>query len=658
MAEPTCAAASLGALQPALTLFAQALAGRSVALREDAPAPRHAAVTATTPITPTIAITLPAQIAWFSSERDNRGAYRIAVMREALAGHDDESLQQALAAASVCWRRIWRSLERLRIDAAIARSYPGARVDLARQRAHELAQRLTAPARRWPLTHALETLQRHALGDALPAATANTSVMRTVLRDADTLRANDAGALDSARLATRLCITLGVPALARHRTLADAGAGAAPAVLATQAEMPSGRGDTETVNATPGGDAAALAPAHGDGSTQAGASGASQVLRRAGATIAPAHAAATQTRTRPPATRTEPGAARLQPSDDGKPPGRAHAIDEWDYHQQRLMTGWCTLIERRQHGGDTAFIHSVRRRHAELARRVHRQFAAWRPEGLLRVHGASDGVEVELDRVIEAMVDRRAGLFDDRAWYVRRDRAQRDVATALLVDTSASTDFVLPDAMVGPPREAPTVQSDAVYLYDLALSAPPPEPARRRVIDVAKDAIALMCDALHTLGDCFAVYTFSGHGRTNVDFRIVKSFGEAVSSRTAGAIAALRPHGATRTGAAIRHATAQLVRQSQRRRALILVTDGYPEDIDYGPAPRDLRYGVEDTAHALLEAQALGVHTFCLSIDPAGHDYLRRMCPPQRYLVIKDLAALPGELAKVYQAMTRATRDP
>jgi nitric oxide reductase NorD protein len=86
---------------------------------------------------------------------------------------------------------------------------------------------------------------------------------------------------------------------------------------------------------------------------------------------------------------------------------------------------------------------------------------------------------------------------------------------------------------------------------------------------------------------------------------------------------------------------------------LILVIDGYPEDIDYGPTPRDLRYGLEDTAHALLEAQALGVQTFCLSIDPAGHDYLRRMCPRERYGVIGDLAALPGELAKVYQAMTR-----
>jgi nitric oxide reductase NorD protein len=211
--------------------------------------------------------------------------------------------------------------------------------------------------------------------------------------------------------------------------------------------------------------------------------------------------------------------------------------------------------------------------------------------------------------------------------------------------------------MVGPPRPAPSVQADAVYLYDLVLSAPPPSPPKRRVIDVAKDALALMCDALHTLGDCFAVYTFSGQGRAQVDFRIVKSFDDTVSSRTAGALAALRPHGATRTGAAIRHAAGQLARQPQRRRALIVVTDGYPEDIDYGPEPRDLRYGVEDTAHALREALALGVHTFCLSIDPAGHDYLRRMCPPQRYMVISDLAALPSELAKVYRALTRGRHD-
>ena len=50
----------------------------------------------------------------------------------------------------------------------------------------------------------------------------------------------------------------------------------------------------------------------------------------------------------------------------------------------------------------------------------------------------------------------------------------------------------------------------------------------------------------------------------------------------------------------------------------------------------------------------MGIDSFNLSIDPAGHDYLRRMCPHERYMVIADVAALPGELTKVYQAMTRA----
>jgi len=647
---PPRPAVTLAEAKPVLALFAQALAGGAIALREDtgvaAPLGKGAA-SAT-------AITLPPQIAWFDTERDNRAAYRITVMRQTLAGPDDRSLSTALAEGSVCWRRIVRSLERLRIDAALARRYPGARADLSRQRAHELAQLRPLPLRRWPLTRTLDTLRRHALGDpfANDAAGDDATVVPALMRHADALRGDDAGPLDSARVASLICGLLGVPAQGRAHAGAGARNATAPATLAAQGPGPIPVRDAVAVNArqTIG---ASLSSAQASAAANPGAAASKVANVGATAPIAGARPYAGTPRAQPSPTQQDPHAARALAQDDTEPPGRAHAIDEWDYRQQRLLPHWCTLIERRQHGGDSGFIRTALRRHAGLVQRVHRQFAAWRPDGLQRVHGASDGDEVELDRVIEAMVDRRAGLLDDRAWYVRRDRARRDVATAFLVDTSASTDFVLPDALLGPPRPPPSVQADAVYLYDLALSAPAPSRPQRRVIDVAKDALALMCDALHTLGDCFAVYTFSGHRRAQVDFRIVKSFDDAVSSRTAGALAALRPHGATRTGSAIRHTTAQLARQPQRRRALIVVTDGYPEDIDYGPEPRDLRYGLEDTAHALREAQALGVHTFCLSIDPAGHDYLRRMCPPQRYMVIGDVAALPGELAKVYRAMTR-----
>ena len=85
---------------------------------------------------------------------------------------------------------------------------------------------------------------------------------------------------------------------------------------------------------------------------------------------------------------------------------------------------------------------------------------------------------------------------------------------------------------------------------------------------------------------------------------------------------------------------------------LIIISDGYPEDHDYGPHRNDDEYGIQDTAQALREAERQGVETFCVTIDPAGHDYLRRMCAPDRYLVIDDVSDLPAELSKVYRALT------
>ena len=109
-------------------------------------------------------------------------------------------------------------------------------------------------------------------------------------------------------------------------------------------------------------------------------------------------------------------------------------------------------------------------------------------------------------------------------------------------------------------------------------------------------------------------------------------------------------------GPAIRHATAKLVRQAVRTKLLIVVSDGYPQDQDYGPSGRDKDYGLQDTARALQEAERLGLSTFCITIDPAGHDYLRRMCAENRYLVIDEIGALPNELVKVYRSLTTFSR--
>jgi nitric oxide reductase activation protein len=175
---------------------------------------------------------------------------------------------------------------------------------------------------------------------------------------------------------------------------------------------------------------------------------------------------------------------------------------------------------------------------------------------------------------------------------------------------------------------------------------------RRRVIDVEKEALLLMAEALDALGDAYGVYGFSGYGREQVEFYVAKDFAESCDQRARERIAGIRPKRSTRMGPAIRHATRKLRAQDARVRVLLVLSDGYPQDYDYGRDRTSRAYGIQDTMMALREAELQGIHTFCLTVDPAGHDYLREMCPERQYLVIDDVASLPRELPKVYRGLT------
>jgi len=158
-----------------------------------------------------------------------------------------------------------------------------------------------------------------------------------------------------------------------------------------------------------------------------------------------------------------------------------------------------------------------------------------------------------------------------------------------------------------------------------------------------------MAQALAEIGDAYAIYGFSGHGRDNVEFYLVKSFNEALSSTVKGRIGALEPKRSTRMGTALRHATEKLASVHSRSRHIILLSDGFPQDFDYGQDRRSNVYGLRDTTAALREADAAGITPFCITVDKAGHDYLREMCDGSRYMVIDDVFALPRELPKIYQ---------
>ena len=164
----------------------------------------------------------------------------------------------------------------------------------------------------------------------------------------------------------------------------------------------------------------------------------------------------------------------------------------------------------------------------------------------------------------------------------------------------------------------------------------------------------LLSSALEEIGDTYAIYGFSSSGRKNVDVYPVKTFSESLSVDVKGRISALAPQRSTRMGTAVRHATRKLKELSTRGKVLILLSDGYPEDADYGREPHTPAYGIRDTMMAMREAEKNGILSFCITVDKGGHDYLREMCAPSRYMVIDDVLSLPSQLPKIYQRHIRA----
>ena len=355
---------------------------------------------------------------------------------------------------------------------------------------------------------------------------------------------------------------------------------------------------------------------------------------------------------------------------------RSFLYDEWDWREQRYREAWCRVHEQTLAGADGSFIEEVRARHRPLIASIRRELLRVRPEARRRVATPGDGEELAWDRVLQARVEQRAGVCRDEYLYTRHERAGREIAAAFLIDLSASTDFPLPDPVADaesavaraaggandadddPGRDLLRDDSSFPYLYggypsaQEALAAEAARPRRRRVIDVAREAMAITSEALAALGDSIAIHGFSSDGRDQVDVLVAKDFDEPVSTRTWAMLAAMEPRRATRMAAAIRHSIFRLRRAPMRRRLLIVISDGYPEDRDYGPEARDDEYALQDTAQALREAEQAGIASFCITIDPAGHDYLRRMCAPERYLVIDSVEALPAELVKIYRSLT------
>ncbi len=303
----------------------------------------------------------------------------------------------------------------------------------------------------------------------------------------------------------------------------------------------------------------------------------------------------------------------------------AFAYDEWDRDLNDYRVGWSRVIEKKVKQGDRNFVELTRSRYRGVISSIRHQFQLMKPENLTRVNREIDGEDYDLNALVDFVVDRRADGLQSENIYTKKLRRQRDVAVSILLDQSSST--------------ARTITRNPLQPYT--------HPGRR-IIEIEKEGLVLMSEALEAVGDVYSIYGFTSEGRRNVKFYVVKDFAEKYSEVIEKRIGGITFQNNTRLGAAIRHASHKLLRQEARTKLLIILTDGRPYDHDYG----DARYAREDVREALTEAKTTGITPFCITIDRESEAELKDLYGNVGYTIIDDVLSLPERMPNIYRRLT------
>lgn len=290
---------------------------------------------------------------------------------------------------------------------------------------------------------------------------------------------------------------------------------------------------------------------------------------------------------------------------------------EWDYRVHLHRPHWVTLYERRQPAGDPAAVDEIVLRHRPVANRLRQIVDRLRPQGVVRERKLEDGDELDLSAAVDTMVNLRAGLDYDPRVTMRSVLKRRDLAVLILLDLSESTN----------------------------------DPVRgtgSTVMGLTREAAVLLASAVGTIGDPYAIHGFCSDGRHDVRYYRLKDFDGRLDDAAKARLAGMHGGLSTRMGAALRHAGLLLRQQRQRRKLLLLITDGEPADVD----ERDPQYLRHDAKKAVEELRATLVHTFCLTLDPDADRYVQRIFGVNGYTIVDRVERLPARLPELFAELT------
>ena len=294
-----------------------------------------------------------------------------------------------------------------------------------------------------------------------------------------------------------------------------------------------------------------------------------------------------------------------------------HHYQEWDYQVQLYRPDWATVYERRPSKGDAEEVDRILLEYKPVAHKIKKIIDMLSPEGVQRERNMEDGDEVDINAAVDAMIAIRMGEQPNPRITMRNVIKNRDLAVTVLLDLSESTN----EKMDG---------SD------------------KTVLELTREAATLVSTAINGIGDPFSIHGFASDGRHDVHYYRFKDFKQKFDDDVKARLDGMKGGLSTRMGAAMRHAGQHLLKQPERRKLLLLVTDGEPADID----ERDPQHLRHDTKKAVEELYTKGIMTYCLTLDPNADTYVKRIFGANNYTIVDHVDRLPEKLPTLFASLT------
>jgi nitric oxide reductase NorD protein len=308
-------------------------------------------------------------------------------------------------------------------------------------------------------------------------------------------------------------------------------------------------------------------------------------------------------------------------AEDDRPQFGTFVYPEWNYRSRSEDASWVTLRERDPPPGDLAVINTIIAANGPLIARTKSLLRAIREGAIHRVRKLEDGDELDINAAIRAHTAMRLGRQPDARIMMRMAHRTRDISVLVLLDLSRSMN----ERVKG--REHTALQ-------------------------LTQQVCVLFAEAISAVGDPYAIHGFFSDSRHFVEYFRFKDFGQVYDDGVKARIAGMQGKRGTRMGAAVRHATHYLNEQKSGKKILLIITDGEPSDVD---AP-DRRYLHDDTKKSVEDARRCGIHSYCITLDPAADQYVARIFGAMNYMVVDHIKHLPEKVLLIYAGLTRQAR--